>query len=61
MSDITESTNMIVSIEEWNRLKRIEEAAMDAYPYGWLRLYWRPRAPKLEKLRAALYSDLERA
>ena len=61
MANVTGDSTMIITIKEWNRLKRIEEAAMDAYPYGWLRLYWRPRAPKLEKLRAALYGDLERA
>lgn len=61
MTDITEDSHMIITIKEWDRLKRIEEAAMAAYPEGWNVIYWRPKAPKLQRLRAALYGDPERA
>ena len=61
MNDITEDSNVIITLKEYDRLLRIEEAAKAAYPDGWLTLYWRPKAPKLQRLRAALYGDPERA
>lgn len=56
MPNITEDSNMIITIKEWNRLVRIEEAARAVVPYGLWRIYFWHKAPVLQRLRAALYT-----